>query len=271
MEGPLKRIQAATRLWNDGFKEDAAVLVFIATAAISRLRYPQGQGHTDRSAFTEFVREQIATITKGATNKPLQFPKTTKLPGVKVTENVPLEDIFYGTWRCVMIHEASWPTEVYLTETRTDSEYSTCIELPPDGRIGLPEEWILGLAFAVENSAEILVPKILRFPVYILLSGFVTDLGSNRYQFEYDKTKVPRVKVRNQQAVPLFTDEIIMQAFKNHYKEADFFVGMLPDNESLRDFIERAISSDRFIFNPEPEKTLLPSYSKEVLLPLVTT
>ncbi|MEO8270932.1 MAG: hypothetical protein ABI557_14510 [Aureliella sp.] len=65
-EGPEKRIKAARKLWELGDKEDAAALIFVATAAISRLRFPRELGCRDRTAFTEFVKEQIATITNGA-------------------------------------------------------------------------------------------------------------------------------------------------------------------------------------------------------------
>jgi len=112
-EGPEKRIRTALKLWNDGDKEDAGALIFLATAAISRIRYPRELGCSDRTAFTEFIKEQIATITNGASPTTFRFPKTAQLPGIKVTENVPLEDIFYGCWRCVMLHEARWPQEVF--------------------------------------------------------------------------------------------------------------------------------------------------------------
>ncbi|MEO8270933.1 MAG: hypothetical protein ABI557_14515 [Aureliella sp.] len=84
------------------------------------------------------------------------------MPEIKPTENVPLEDVFYSCWRCVMIHEARWPPEVFLTPTKEDNEYSTCIELPPDGRLGLPEAWILGLADAVEHAADRVFSDLLR-------------------------------------------------------------------------------------------------------------
>ena len=50
MDGPLKRIEAAFKLWNDGLREDSAALIFIAAAAVSRLRYPRDK-HTDRESF----------------------------------------------------------------------------------------------------------------------------------------------------------------------------------------------------------------------------
>jgi hypothetical protein len=266
MDGPGKRIRAARELWDKGYKEDAAALIFIATAAVSRLRYPRDCGYSDKVAFTAFVSDEIATITNGATQKPLRFPKTTKLPEINVTENVPLEDVFYGAWRCVMIHEARWPSEVYLTESRTDNKYRTSIEMPPDGRLGLPEEWILGLAFAVEHAAEIVLPKIVRFPIYCVFSGPVKDLGSNLFQIMNGETKAPRVNVRSQHAVPIFSDEGAMKAFTKYYNIPNLFVGLLSDKESLRRFIEQGGEDERFIFNPIPEQKLPPSYSRESLL-----
>lgn len=154
MDGPLKRIVAASKLWDDGLKEDSAALIFIAAAAVSRLRYPRDK-YTDRESFLRFVRDEIATITCGATLKTFSFPKTTSLPGIRSETDVPLEEVFYATWRCVLIHEARWPQEVYLTETRLGSDYPTYIDITTDGRLGLPEQWILGFARAVESAPEV--------------------------------------------------------------------------------------------------------------------
>jgi hypothetical protein len=270
-EGIEKRIRAAKTLWANGDKEDAAALVFIATAAISRLRFPQMAGYSDRAAFTGFISEQVATITNGASPNPLRFPQTTKLPGVKETQNVPLEDVFYGAWRCVLIHEAMWPDEVYLTETRVDSDYTTHIELPPDGRLGLPEQWILGLAFAVEKSVEIVLPQIFQFPSYVIFSGNVDSLESNQYQVRPGETKVPRLKVRNQQAIPIFTRESLMKKFIKQNYIPEPFIGGLHDLVSLRNFVAYSLKDDRFIFNPEIGKKPLPSYSRDSLLGALPT
>jgi len=241
-EGPEKRIKTARKLWEAGDKEDAALLIFSATAAVSRLRFPRESGYRDKRAFTEFLKEQIATITSGAMQAPLRFPKTTRLPGINTTENVPLEDVIYSCWRCVMTHEARWPPEVYLTPTKEESEYSTCIEFPPDGRLGLPEAWILGLADAVENAAEIVLPRIMKFPVFCVL---------------------PRIKVRNQDAIPIFTEESLMKGFVDHQKIADVTIEQLPD---MNAFIKHGASSDRFVFNPVIGERPLPSYSMDTVL-----
>lgn len=265
-EGPEKRIKAARKLWEAGDKEDAAMLIFVATAAISRLRFPRELGCQDKTAFTAFVKDQIATITSGAIQAPVRFPKTAKLPEIKTTENVPLEDVFYSCWRCVMIHEARWPPEVFLTPTREDSEYSTCIELPPDGRLGLPEAWILGLADAVENAAEIVLPRIVKFPVFCVLTGQVKwDAGGN-FEIQPGITKAPRIKVRNQDAIPVFTEESLMNGFVDHHQIADVAIGQLRDMNALRAFIMHGSSSDRFIFNPVIGEQPLPSYSMDTVL-----
>ena len=266
LKGPVKRVQTARKLWEDGDKEDAAALVFIATAAISRLRYPRGTGVSDRDAFTGFVRDQVATITNSASPSPLRFPQITKLPGVKETKNVPLEDVFYGAWRCVMIHEARWPDEVYLTETRTNTDYRTYIDLPQDGRLGLPEEWILGLAFAVENAVEILLPQILDFPSFCIWSGPMDALGSDQFQIRPQETKIFRLTVRNQQAIPIFTEENTMKSFIKQNQVPELFVGKFPDLNSLQEFVSYGLQDDRFIFNPIVGKKPLPTYSKDSLL-----
>jgi len=265
-EGPVKRINGARKLWEDGDKENAAALIFIATAAISRLRFPRELGCTDKKAFTEFVKDQIAMITSGAMSAPVRFPKTSKLPDIKTTENVPLEDVFYSCWRCVMIHEARWPPEVYLTETKKDSEYSTYIELPPDGRLGLPEAWILGLADAVENAAEIVLPRIVKFPVFFLFAGQVKRDADGNFKFQPGVTKVPRIKVRNQDAIPVFTEETMIKRFVDHHKFADLEIGQLPDKNALRAFIMHGADKERFIFNPVIGEPPLPSYSLDTVL-----
>ena len=154
MDGPLKRVDAASKLWSDGLREDAAALIFMAAAAVSRLRYPRDK-HTDRESFLLFVRDEISKITWGATPKTFCFPKTISLPGIKSGIDVPLEDIFYSTLRCVLVHESRWPDEVYLTETRKGSDYPTYIEITAEGRLGLPEQWILGFARAVQTAPEV--------------------------------------------------------------------------------------------------------------------
>lgn len=264
-EGPVKRIRVARKLWETGEKEDAAALVFIATAAVARLRYPHNRVPSDRAAYTRFVRDQIATITNGAAPVSLRFPQITRLPGVKETRDVPLEDVFYGTWRCVLIHEARWPTEVYLTETRTSTDYRTYIELPPDGRLGLPEEWILGLAYAVENAVEILLHRILDFPSYCIFSGPTTYLGSNTFQIRPTETKIAKVTVRNQQAIPIFTNKEMLTEFIKQYQVPELTIAELSDRSSLRNLVDYGSQDDRFIFNPVFGNTPLPTYSRDTL------
>lgn len=265
-EGAQKRIQAARKLWDDGDKEDAAALIFIAAAGISRIRHPKELGGSDRQAFTSFISDQVATITGGACRKPLRFPSTCKLPGVKVTENVPLEDIFYGCWRCVMLHEARWPDEAYLTGTHPDSEYSTSIQLQPDGRLGLPESWISGLAYAVENAAEIILPQILRYPCFVIMAGPTDPLPSGDYRFRPGETKVARITVRNQSAVPVFTDEQEMKPFLEENEIPDRLIAEFSDCATLREFVLYGASDERFIFNPVVGEVPLPSYSLDCVL-----
>ncbi|HUT95766.1 MAG TPA: hypothetical protein VMY37_40310 [Thermoguttaceae bacterium] len=269
-EGPQKRIQAARKLWGDGDKEDAAALIFIAAAGISRIRQPKELGCSDRKAFTSFISDQVATITGGVCPKSLRFPRTCKLPGVKVTENVPLEDIFYGCWRCVMLHEARWPDEVYLTGTNAASKYSTSIELPPDGRLGLPESWILGLAYAVENAAEIILPQILRYPCFVVLSGPIDALPSGDFRFRPGETKVARVKVRNQPAVLVFTDKEKMRPFLEENEIPDRLIAQFSDCATLREFILYGSGNERFIFNPVVGEVPLPSYSLDCVVACLT-
>ncbi len=263
-EGPLKRIRAARKLWKEGDKEDAAALVFVAVAAVARLRYPRNTC-SDREAYTKFIRDELATITDGASPASFHFPHTTKLPEIQRTENVALEEVLYGAWRCVMIHEARWPDEVYLTPTRANSDYPTYIDLPPDGRVGLPEEWILGLAFAVENAVEIALPRILKYPVYIVLSGPMDPMGAGMFQVKAQETKVPRMLVRNQQAIPVFTTVRGAEALIVQYQIPKPFVSPFADAAALRDFVVHGTQDDRFIFDPAAE-TLLPSYSRDSLL-----
>lgn len=270
MDGPIKRIQGARELWRTGDKENAAILIFVATAGISRIRYPSDT-YKDWEAFTKFIRDEIATITNGAAPKPLTFPtKNWKLPvvmnlfGVKERKGATLEQIIYGVWRCMTIHEARWPDEVYLTETQTDTEYCQTIEILPDGKMGLPEVWILGLADAVEYAVEIMLPKILLFPMYILYSAPVMALGSNNFQWKPGETKIAQIKIRNQQAVPIFTAEEDMKTYTE--QNPDVSVGVLPNIDSLRNFVEHGGDAARFIFNPRVGDKPLPSYTQASVL-----
>ena len=198
VDGPTKRIQGARKLWKTGDKVNAAILFFVATAGISRIRYPRKTYRYDRDAFTKLISDEIATITNGAAPKSLLFPTDKwKLPdivmeirGVKEAKKVSLEDIIYGVWRCVTIHEARWPDEVYLTKTPKNTKIHQTIELPNDGTMGLPEDWILGLADAVEYAVEFVLPKILRFPMYYIFSGPRKVLGLDNLQVIPGETKV---------------------------------------------------------------------------------
>lgn len=263
-DGIRRRIKSARRLWDDGDKEDAAALIFIATAGVSRLRHPR-PGLRDKEAYISFVRDQIAMITKGAMPKPIRFPRTTKLPGIKTTENVPLEEIFYCVWRCSMVHEARWPGEVYLTGTRQDSDYSTYIDLPPDGRVGLPDQWILGLADAVENAVEIALPDQLVFPVLCVFSGEVEDLGSNTYQLIPGKTSLPKLKIRNQEAFPLFLDVETLNAHIGVPHPVEMHVMQFHDLAALAQFIKAGAMDERYVFNPILGAVPPPTYSRESL------
>lgn len=264
-DGPLMRIQAARKLWGEGFREDAAALIFIATAAISRVRYPREMGCSDRRAFTAFVAEQVATITNGVAPSPLCFPKTCKLPGVNTSQNVALEDIFYGCWRCVMIHEAKWPVQVYLTPETPSSRYNTTIKLEADGRLGLPEQWILGLAMAVEKSAEIILPQIMRYPCYAIFEKDSISSSGN-IQLIPGKSKVPTIDIRNQDAVPIFTNENTLKKFLNHHKIQHRLVGQFMNRNELIEFVHCGSADQRFIFDPIVGDNPLPSYSLDCVL-----
>jgi hypothetical protein len=183
------------------------------------------------------------------------------LPGVKETKDVPLEDIFYGCWRCVVIHEGHWPAQAPLTPTSTDG--TQIIDLSSGSSVGLPEDWVLGIADAVENSIEMVFHNILRFPMYILCVGPRPPSGEKEFKLQ-PGNGYATVTVRNQLAVPIFTDENRMKPILEHHPE--FFVGVLPKLDYLRKTVEWLKDSDRFVFNPKFGEILPLSHTRGALL-----
>jgi len=79
-------------------------------------------------------------------------------------------------------------------------------------------------------------------------------------------TKVPRIKVRNQNAIPVFTNESLVNEFVAPHESVDLTIGKLPDVGALREWIMVAASDDRFIFDPVEGERPLPSYAMDTVL-----
>ncbi len=250
-EGLIARTITATKLWDEGNKLDAAILFFVATAATSRIRYPRLKH--DREAFTRFVRDEFTAIIGSYESEPVKMPAWLELPGIKKPENFYSEDIFYHCWRCVVIHEARWSHEVYLTPSASDSDSPHIIDYASSKKIGLPEIWIKNLGKAVQETIEILLPTILSFPIYILYSG-PTAPKSGGFQIIPGKTNLMSEMIHNRPTTPLFTLEDTMKNIKENLVGVS--VGQLPTLDSLIRYVNLLSDHQRYIFNPSNNRKL---------------
>ena len=257
--GICDRIFDARSLWEQNRKDSAIALILIAAAAVSRMRYPR-KHFTDKEAFKKFIRDEFPTITGGAAVESLTLPKTCDLPEIQQTENVPIEDVFYSCWRCCMVHEAKFADEISFTPTNEGSRWRWTIEAHPDGTWAFPEEWLLNLAKAVEESAEVKLPELLEFPCFILMKH-ANQMADGMMSIDAS-TQFPKMKVRNEDAFPIFTHESLLQKFVG---SQDCQVGRLDSAEQLAQLL-LGKKIDRVIFNPSIGDWPLPTYWVDCLL-----
>jgi hypothetical protein len=129
------RIEDATLLWQNGRREGAFLVALVATAAVSRLRYPDSG---DGEAFRRFVRE----------SQP--FTLSVEFRG----KLVPVEQVLYKWMRCELVHEGGLPVDVELMPDSEPGVLSVRAGGEPERVLKLSEAWFEHLVGLVVGSPE---------------------------------------------------------------------------------------------------------------------
>ncbi|MBA4029896.1 MAG: hypothetical protein C0478_03215 [Planctomyces sp.] len=134
------RLEDARILFAANRVQGAFIQVLIAAAATSRKRYSKSEWD-DGESFKNFIYDEMGVITGG--------PKyEVELPFLG--KPTPLEDILYIHLRCQLLHEATFPESINLTEPREDGANILHLGTP----LGFPIGWIQQLATAVWLAPE---------------------------------------------------------------------------------------------------------------------
>jgi len=144
-----KRLEDAKLLWENGRKEGAWILVLIAAAATSRLRFPNAK--SDNEAFRAFIREVTPTIVD---------PSKPAIPGgIHVVVNadgrnpMPLDQVVYKHLRCSLLHEAEVDSNVRLSQSRM-VDGKLVADFCGGSPLVIPDFWVMNLAKAVQDAPE---------------------------------------------------------------------------------------------------------------------
>jgi hypothetical protein len=95
---PLRRIEDARILYEAGRREGALLLLLIAVAALSRVRYPQKVVKSDKAAFCKLLQDERWQLCR-------EGPKSVRVGDVEK----PIEDFLYEYLRNGLIHEGTIP------------------------------------------------------------------------------------------------------------------------------------------------------------------
>jgi hypothetical protein len=98
LPAPLRRIEDARILYEAGRSEGALLLLLVAVAALSRVRYPKAQVPSDKKAFRQLLKDEQWSLCRAG-------PKTILIGG----EETPVEDFLYEWLRNSLVHEGSIP------------------------------------------------------------------------------------------------------------------------------------------------------------------
>jgi hypothetical protein len=153
------RIDDAKILWENEHFEGAVVSIIIAFAATARKRYPRNQQYDDPTAFKSFIRDELRKITNGPTINVSFYYRGDNYRSI--------EDLIYIFIRCELIHEATLPNDIELTQPVFDP--SVPIGRNPDGQpfepglgnhliledtLGFPIGWIWNMIRVIVEAPE---------------------------------------------------------------------------------------------------------------------
>ena len=134
MTGIRKRIDDANFLWSNGRKESAFLLILIAFASLSRLRYPKYQ-YRDNEAFMKLFRDFNKISVRVEYRGKLE----------------PIENIFYKWIRCQLIHEGGLPMDLEFIDGGTSIRAGGA----PEFVLKLGTGWFVSIMNSILNSSEV--------------------------------------------------------------------------------------------------------------------
>lgn len=135
MKGINRRIEDADFLWKHGRKESAFLLVLVAIASISRLRYPSlKDGDAFRMVLKDFRTISIRVEYRGQLES--------------------IEQIFYKWVRCQLIHEGELPGDIEFQQDIENSSMSIRAGGAPEYILKIGTGWFFHFINSVKMSKE---------------------------------------------------------------------------------------------------------------------
>ena len=136
MEGIKQRIEDARFLWGNERRESAFLLVLVAVAGLSKLRYPNfGDGEAFRKILRDF-------------NTPVE--QWVEFRG----ESWTIEKVFYKWIRCHLVHESDIPTDIQFQEDKKIGYRSVKAGGAPEYILKLGTGWFFHIADSILQSEE---------------------------------------------------------------------------------------------------------------------
>lgn len=131
-----KRIDDSIFLWDNSRKESAFLLILVAVASISRIRYPDKK---DGDAFREIIKDFRTTI--------ISIEYNGKLESV--------EQIFYKWIRYNLVHEGGLPSNIEFQENEKDGFMSIRAGGAPEYVLKVGSGWFYHFVDSLKKSKEI--------------------------------------------------------------------------------------------------------------------
>ncbi len=135
------RLRDARFLYDDGRFDGALLMVLVAAAGTSRLRYSRSAIPSDKDAFEKFMGDERAKV--GQCQVFVQ------------SAGHPVEHFFYKWLRCELIHEATLPEEIVFRPSAAPNSagiHWDCSGLP--GKIIVDHPMVLLIGSVVASAAE---------------------------------------------------------------------------------------------------------------------
>jgi len=135
MQGIKRTVDDAYFLWTYGKKESAFLLVLIAVAAVSKLRYPQlRDGNAFRQTLVDFQPVRLQVEYRG--------------------ELQTIEHIFYKWVRCHLVHESELPADIEFQGDDSNGSMSVRAGGQPDYLLQIGTGWFFHFVQSVLKSTE---------------------------------------------------------------------------------------------------------------------
>ncbi|MCK4661495.1 MAG: hypothetical protein KAT68_01410 [Bacteroidales bacterium] len=139
MEGIRRSIEDACFLWENERKESAFLLVMVAVASLSKLRYSNlRDGEAFRKILHDFNTVRISVEFRG--------------------ELQTIEQVFYKWVRCYLVHESNIPIDIQFQEDKEIGIMSVRAGGAPEYMLKLGTGWFFHFVESVLQSEEVKTP-----------------------------------------------------------------------------------------------------------------